>query len=115
MKFWTSILSIIILVVALELVLPWWSIGIAACIGGLLNAETPAKNFLIGFTGVFLVWTAYALFIDFNTSSILSGKVGELLFLPSPILLALVTGLLGGIVGGFSCLTGRLLKAVVKN
>ncbi len=105
------ILFISVIALVLQLFLPWWSVGIAAFIGGLAWDKKVAGAFLSGFLGIFLLWVIYALIIDIRTSSILSPKIAQLFSLPALSLITiLLTGIVGGLVGGFSALTGNFVR-----
>lgn len=95
----------------LQQFLPWWAIAIGAAIGGYWMGENGLASFLTGFLAIVLLWLGMAFFIDISTHSILSQKVGKIL----PLNPFLLTGIVGGIVGGFAALTGTLLRAVIKS
>lgn len=62
-----------------------------------------------------LLWMGYAGYIDVSTKSILTVKVASLFQLPSGLLLIVLTGFIGGLVGGFSALAGtQFRKLFVK-
>jgi len=69
MRFPVQILAIIILGFFLELFLPWWSVALAAFVGGLLI--NTRMNFLAGFLAVGLLWI-----INFTPGYISSQRVG---------------------------------------
>ena len=108
MKFILQLLFIIVIGFILELFLPWWSIAIAALLAGVLIATN--VNFLAGFAGVALLWIIKALLTTVGSSSTLPEKVANIFPLHSTPLLFLVMALLGGLVGGFACVSGSLLK-----
>ena len=110
MKFVKQIVIIVVSCFVLQQFLPWWAIAIGAAVGGYWMGGNGFVSFAAGFLGVALLWIGMALFIDLAASSILSQKVGKILPL-NPLLL---TALVGGLMGGFSSLTGTLLSAVVK-
>ncbi len=87
--------------------------------------QAPAYAFLAGFIALALVWGTMALSRDTANASLLSEKVGGIFdvflglegewFLPKPILLVILTGLIGGLAGGFSAMTGNLFGEAVKS
>ena len=93
-----------------EMFFPWWTVVLCAFLVNLLIPTKGLNAFLSGFLGVGLLWLIAAWLIDRDTGSILTARVAELLFLSEPFLLVVVTGTLGGIVGGFGALTGSLLR-----
>lgn len=103
-----QILVIVILGFFLELFLPWWSVAIAAFIGGLfINTR---MNFLAGFLAIGLLWVVKALIIDLSTDSGLADRVARIFMLHNKALLLLVTFILSGLVGGFAAMTGGSLR-----
>ena len=91
--------------------LPWWSVAIVAFLVALLLPQSLGKSFLAGFSGIFILWTIIALWIDIKNESILSSKIAELFpFGGSSGLLLLVGALVGGLVGGFAAMSGASLR-----
>ena len=93
-----------------ELFFPWWIIAVCAFV---INLFLPTKGFnafLSGFLGVGLLWLLFAWLIDLNTSSLLSEKVAQLFELSNTSLLVAITGLVGGLVGGFAAMSGSLFR-----
>ena len=106
------ILFILILLAAVlfQAFLPWWSIVPVSFIGALLLARSGKHAFWAGFLAVGLGWLAYALLIHWRTEGILTHKVSEMMSLPSPWFLFVLTPLIGGIAGGISAWAGYVLK-----
>lgn len=90
--------------------LPAWSVVICAGVVAMGMASTYTHAFLGGFTGVSLVWMTASAVIDVRTHSILSAKIAPLLGLSSPILLVLLTGLIGGVLGGLGAISGHQIR-----
>jgi hypothetical protein len=108
MRFTVQIVVIVILGFFLELFLPWWSVAIAAFIGGVLVHTR--MNFLGGFLAIGILWLVKALITELSTDSDLAGRVAMIFMLQSKTLLVLVTLLLGGLVGGFATMSGGALR-----
>jgi hypothetical protein len=106
----TTLLSYII-----QKFLPWWSVTICAGIIALFNSNTRFAAFWGGFVGVSLLWMGYATYIDIESHSILSQKVLSLFYVKSVSALIILTGCIGGIVGGMGALCGQLLRKVFYN
>lgn len=106
MKFILQVLTTAILGYVLELFLPWWSIAVAAFLAGLI-LRTDA-NFLAGLLGISLLWLLAAFITDHSATTRLADKVAEIFSLSKPLLFV-VTGLIGGLVGGFAAMTGGAL------
>jgi len=97
------------------LFLPWWGIAIAALAVAAIVHQKAGKAFLSGLLGVFLLWAGLAWWIDMKNNSVLSHKVASILPLGGNTwLLIAVTGLIGGLVGGFAAMTGSYLRASRK-
>ena len=110
MKF---ILRTIIIAVAAHFCLlyfPWWSMAVCCFLVTLLIKGSNTSAFFSGFLGLFLLWTIQAYNMHYSTDGILSDKVAELFSLPGGFTLAFIAGLIAGIVGGFSALSGLRLR-----
>jgi hypothetical protein len=115
MKLIVATLVTPLLVFVSGLYFPWWALAIAAFIVGVLVHQRAAKAFLSGFLGVFILWAVLAWVIDSRNDGTLSARIAELLPLGgNPILLILVTALVGGLVGGFGAMSGSLLRSTYK-
>ena len=106
------LLTLLILITAflLNLFLPWWSIAIPGLIFGYWFNKKSGPSFVLGFLAVFLLWGGQALYIHFANDAILSTRIAEMLQVGSPLLVVLVTGVLGGLVSGLATLTGSLVQ-----
>lgn len=112
MRFIFKIILIAGLSYLFELFLPWWSVVIAAF---LVNLWMPSKgfvDFLSGFLGVGLLWLIYAWLIDSDTASVLSARIAQLFNMPNASFMIAVTGLVGGIAGGFAALSGSQFRRI---
>ena len=107
MKFIIQVAAIILVAFILELILPWWSIAIAAfAIGYALKSKA---NFMAGLLGIALLWATKAYLLDSAAAAPLTERVATIFSLTKPTLL-LVTAGIGGIVGGFAAMAGASLK-----
>ncbi len=109
---------------------PWWSVVIVGGMIGLTFSQKRRRkrfernrkmsfNFLAGFLAIFLLWGGMAYLIDQENHSILSQKILQLL---SPdqehlnsIWLILLSGAVGGILGGLGSMTGNYLGEALKS
>jgi hypothetical protein len=106
-------LLIAVLSAVAQLFLPWWIIAFVAFGVCFWRSKTGWRAFGNGFLGIAVVWFVYALIIHLQTDGILTGRMADLFFkTKTPILLLLITPLIGGLVGGFAGLAGRQLRAV---
>ena len=101
------ILALLILISAflLNLFLPWWSIALPGLALGYFFKYRGASAFLWGFLGLFLLWAGQALYIHLANDGILSTRIADMLGVESPLVVVVVTGLIGGLVSGFATLT----------
>ena len=106
------LLTVLILVTSflLNLFLPWWSIAIPGVIFGYWFNKKAGPSFILGFIAVFLLWGGQALYIHFANDAILSTRIAEMLQVGSPLIVVLITGMLGGLVSGLATLTGALIQ-----
>ena len=112
MKFALSIILTSTLGFAGGLWLPWWGIAVAGFISAVLIAQSPGKAFLGAFTGLFLLWSLLAWWIDIQNQGILSHKIALILPLNgNSYLLILATAIVGGLVSGLGAVTGSLLRS----
>lgn len=97
-----------------QLFLPWWAIVIvAAIVGFLFKFENSIWSFIAGFLAVLLLWSGYATYLDIGNAHILSERMGNLFGNISSGSVILLTGLIGGLVGGFFAMTGALGQNII--
>ena len=72
--------------------------------------QTPAMSFVTGFLSLFLLWTGLGFWISNSNRHILAHKVSLLIFkIDGPLLLILVTAIIGALVAGFAAMSGSSL------
>jgi hypothetical protein len=112
MKFLTATLLTALLAFISGLFLPWWFIAITSLIVALIVHQRAGKAFASGLLGMMLLWSGLAWWITIKNHGILSAKIANVLPLSgNTFLLILVTGLVGGLVGGFGAMTGSYLRS----
>lgn len=95
--------------------LPWWSVAAAAFAVSLFISQGPFAAFLAGFLGVAGLWAGYAFWIDKANQSLLSSRVASLFPLQGdPLLLILLTGFIGGLVGGLAAMSANFITRPKK-
>jgi hypothetical protein len=115
MKFLVAILLTALLAFISGLFLPWWGIAITSLLVAMLVHQKAGKAFLAGLLGVFILWGGLALWIDIKNDGVLSKKIASVLPLGgNTVYLILLTGLIGGLVGGLSAMSGSFLRASNK-
>ena len=113
MRFTLAILLTLLLSFITGLFLPWWGVAIAAFIVALIIHQGAARAFLSGFLGVMLLWCLLAAWWNSQNDGVLSAKIATVLPLGgNAFLLILVTGIVGGLVGGFAAMTASFLRPV---
>lgn len=106
-RFSIQVLVIVILASILELVLPWWSIAIAAFVGGFLFRS--GANFFAGFIAIGLLWLVTSLVIDMTSASTLTERVATIFTVNKPLLFV-IAAVIGALVGGFAAMAGASLR-----
>ncbi len=116
MKFLLSVLSTAMLAYAAGIFLPWWGIAIAGIISGAWLLQKPGVAFLSGFTAVFLLWAGFALVRSQMNDDILATRFVKLILKnDQPLLLVLMTGVIGGLVAGLGALSGSLGRSAFRS
>lgn len=93
---------------------PWWWPAVAAYAVGFWLPRRAGTAFASGFAGAALAWTACAGFLDLRNHHLLSNRIADLFHLPAGALVPVLTGLIGGIMGGMAAWAGFALRAYVK-
>lgn len=112
MKFSVALILTALLSFIAGLYFPWWSIAIASFLVALLVQQKAGIAFAAGFSGLLVLWTVLAWWINVKNENILSARIGELLGIGNnPFLLILITGIIGGLVAGLAAMSGSYLKS----
>lgn len=113
MKFAASVILTALLSFIAGLKFEWWTIALVAFLVALLVHQKAGKAYLAGFTAIFLLWGALALWINIQNQSILSAKIAKVLPLGgSPAALILVTAFIGALVAGLGAMSGSFLRQI---
>lgn len=94
----------------LSLLLPWWSVALPGLVFGGWLGQKGKTAFLAGFLGIGILWFIQSFYIYIANEGILAARIAEALQVTYPALVILATVIVGGLVGGFSALTGYLFK-----
>lgn len=112
------VLIIAIISLILQFFLPWWIIAPVAFSVSAWKAYSGWNAFKISFISIFILWLAMGLFYSIPNDHILANRVGAMLNLPESsinwIYVLLITGIIGGLVSGFSGLAGFYSRAALK-
>ena len=90
--------------------LPWWTLLMISALLGFLITGNNFNVFLSGFLGIGLLWLITAWKVDIETSSIISSKMIRNFPFDDINLLIVLTGFLGGCIGGFGAMTGNSFR-----
>jgi L-lactate permease len=102
---------ILISSLVVSFVLPWWIVAIISFLSALFIARSSAHAFWSAFVAIFIVWVVMAMFKSVPNDHILATRMAHLLPLGGHwVLLAAITGLIGGLVAGMSALSGQLFR-----
>lgn len=111
MKFIISLILMAVLSFAVCLYMPWWTIAFVCFIISALIPQRPGIAFLCGFISLFILWAGLSFWISIQNDHVLAHKISVMMLKKDdPLLLIIVTGLIGALVAGFAALTGSLLR-----
>ncbi|SFE93524.1 hypothetical protein SAMN05518672_112121 [Chitinophaga sp. CF118] len=111
MKSFPRFILIVILSYLGGLFLTWWTVAVAAFLVAVLIPLPPLRSFLNGFIAVFLLWLALAFFMDVRNDHILGNRMSEMILkVRNPMLICMVSALIGGITAGLGGLSGSFLR-----
>ena len=113
MRFLIVTLIVAVATFVIQLVLPWWSLGLVAFIVGYLSNLSGWGAFGAGLLGAGGTWFIYAMWLNMANESLLASKIGVLFSVPEPLLLVLIAALMAGLVGAFACASGSNLRDVL--
>jgi hypothetical protein len=97
----------IVLAYLLALFLPWWSVMLAGLITAYLIPLKKTAVFVIPFLAVALLWIFQSWLLSRSNDYTLAKKIATLLSLGgNPVLLIIVTGIIGGLATGIAGIFG---------
>lgn len=110
-----NFIATIALTLILALVLPWWSIMVAAFITSLVFPLKRFAVFFVPFLAILLLWSIYSFVLSSGNNFILAKRIATLLPLNgNPYILVIVTGLIGGIAAGITAIFGKQIQLLQK-
>ena len=110
MKLLSFALVFAIISVNLQLFFPWWTMPLAAALTAFVMKIEPLPAFTVACMVAVLSWGGYAAYLDYQNTSILSTRMGQLFGGLSPILLIMVTAAFAGLFGGLAALVGSYAR-----
>ena len=115
MKFFLQILIVMVLAFLLEVFLPWWAVALAGALSGVIVGGSAFRSFLAGFVGVFILWSFAATRLMDAHDTVLADRIGALLpGAPDGYGVAMLSGLIGGLVAAFAAATGARLRTSLR-
>ena len=108
-------ITIIILAFVMGYFFEWWTVAIAAFMGGAIFGKSGSETFAKGTTAISTLWLLVVLYHHFSTLGILSNKIAQILPVGGNVgVLITVTVLIGGIVGGWGAMSGFFVRNLFR-
>ena len=93
----------------------WWAFVPICVLVGAVIGQTPPQSYAYGLAAMTLLWGVYAGFLSNANGGLMAGRISELLGgAVSGTQLLYVTGLLGGILGGFATMLGATARDLMR-
>ena len=109
---------VIIVCLGLQFFLPWWIIGVVVFLLACGIAKNAFQAFMSSFFALFVLWIGMGLIQSIPNQHILANRVAQMFMLPEQsfnwMIMLLITGIIGGLVAGFSALAGFYCRQVLK-
>lgn len=106
--------AMLILGLIAQMYFPWWSIAVVGFLVGLWAHESPSKSFAYGTAAMTFLWAAYGGIQSSANAGIMNASIAKMLGgAISGTQLIFITGLVGGLVGGMSAMTGTMLRNLI--
>lgn len=114
MKFYIHALMNILISFIGCLYFPWWSIAVFSFLFAFIIFQQAWYSFLSSFVAIFLLWGLLSWWISNNNHHILAHKVSLIILkTDSPLLLILLTAVIGGIIAGLAAFSGSNLRRLI--
>ncbi|MEA5459425.1 hypothetical protein VB796_10265 [Arcicella sp. LKC2W] len=93
----------------------WWTVAIAAFIGGAMFAKSSGEAFAKGTAAISTLWLLATWYHHFTTQGILSNKIAQILPVGGNVgILITTTVFIGGLVGGWGAMSGFLVRNLFR-
>ena len=93
-----------------EQMLPWWIIAVVSAVVCFAMHLRSLAAFICSFLGIGIMWMGVAWLIHIQVSAAMTEKISLLFGLQDETLLIVLTGCLGGLVGGMGGLSGSIIR-----
>ena len=108
-------ITTIVLTFILGYFFDWWTVAIAAFIGGFFFGTSSGETFAKGTAAVATLWLLMTWYHHFATQGILSNKIAQILPVGGNVgILIAATVLIGGLVGGWGAMSGFLVRNLFR-
>ena len=111
MQMMRKIMPLTLVMVLLNLVLPWWGFTLLAIASPWLY-NSLKDSMLISATASMLSWVPLLIYLYIGEGEILFNRVSQMMGLPYPFLLILSSGILAALLGALAGLSGYYVKEV---
>jgi hypothetical protein len=112
-KFLIQTFATALLVFIVGMFFPWWTVAAVAFLVALIVNAHSFASFLSGVLALGGLWLILALNIHNNTEGILSDKMALVTGIASSgFQLAIITSIIGALIGGLSALSGTFLRRI---
>jgi hypothetical protein len=107
--------TIVILAFIMGYFFEWWTVAIAAFIGGAIFGKSSGETFAKGAAAITILWLLMVWYHHFSTQGILSNKIAQILPVGGNVgVLIAVTVFIGGLVGGWGAMSGFLVRNLFR-
>jgi hypothetical protein len=107
--------TIVVLAFIMGYFFEWWTVAIAAFIGGAIFGKSSGETFGKGMAAVTTLWLLMTWYYHFTTQGILSNKIAQILPVGGNVgALIAATVLIGGLVGGWGAMSGFLVRNLFR-
>lgn len=110
MKLAARIILISLITYLLSFYSPWWILFVVTFVISFLIHGSYINTFITGFLGVGLVWLGLATYLDYKSASMFSEKIVQIFPIEKSNYLIIISGIIGGVCGGFGSLAGNSFK-----
>ncbi len=94
---------------------PWWLMLVGAFFIGAWRAESVWGAWGLGLLGVGAWWLMVPLYTHLVSEGILTARLAALAALPMPVLVLVLTALIGGGMGGLAAVTGYQGRLLLRS
>ena len=114
LNFFLAFIGIVGMSFAACIYFPWWIVAFCSAFPLFIIPMSARSAFICGFLALFCLWSGMSFWISQNNEHLLAQQLSILIMkVGNPLALVLLTGFVGGLVGGFAALSGRYLRILI--